>query len=126
VQGALPAYGAMQWLNQHAAEDEVVALYGEPRGYWLDRPYLWAERGHSTIIPDTARTDYETYLRYLRDELGVRYALIYEPVFPTDRTEGEDDVALVGQGIAAGRLSEVYRDAARHVVVVRVQDTGDR
>ena len=119
VQGALPAYGAMQWINETTNASDVIALYGEPRGYWLDRPYLWAERGHSTVIPDSVRSDSSTYLNYLRDELGVRYALIYEPVFPTDRTTGDDDVALVGQGIADGQLQEVYRDDARHVAVYR-------
>lgn len=120
VQGAVPAYRAMQWLNEHGRPEDVVALYGEPRGYWLDLPYLWAERGHSTIIPESARTDATTYLDYLRDQLGVRYALVNENLFATDRTEGDDDVAFIGQGIASGRLTSVWRDIGTRVLVYRL------
>lgn len=120
VAGAVPAYRAMQWLNDTAAPDDVVALYGEPRGYWLDRPYVWAERGHSTIIPDAARASSDQYLDYLRDKLGVRYVLINETIFPTDRTEGDDDVALIGQGVANGRLTSAWRDIGTRVMVYRL------
>lgn len=104
------AWPAMAWLNANAPADARVALYGEPRGYWLDRDYFWAERGHSTIIPDEARRGLEPYLDYLTATLGATHALVSTASFPLDRREGTDDAALVAQAIEAGRVREVYRD----------------
>ncbi len=118
----LPAYGAMQWLNQHTAPETRVILYGEPRGYWLDRDYLWGERNHHTMIPDSARSSMAVYLDFLGGELGVTHALVNESIFPTDRAEGQDDIALVTQAIRAGRLREVWRDPRRPVVVYELAD----
>ena len=119
--GSLPAFAAMQWLNDHTSPTDKVVLYGEPRGYWLDRDYLWGERGHSTLIPDAARSDMQTYVDCLTRQLGVTYALVYEPLFPTTRAEGTDDVALVSQAIAAGRFEAVWQDPRRGVVVYAVR-----
>ncbi len=46
----LPVYQPCVYINRHTPEDAKIALYGEPRGYYLDRDYLWAERGHSALI----------------------------------------------------------------------------
>lgn len=119
--GGLPAYRAMQWLNQNTGPDAKVILFAEPRGYWLDLPYLWGERGHSTIIPDSARQSMTAYLDYLTQNLGVTHALILEPAFPTDQPDRPDDVGLIGQAIAAGRMAPVYREEGRGVVVYELR-----
>jgi 4-amino-4-deoxy-L-arabinose transferase-like glycosyltransferase len=114
---ALPAYDAMMWLNKRRPEGAVM-LYGEPRGYWLDGPYLWGERNHSTIISDAARQSLDSYLAALRG-LGVSHVLVFEAAFPLGRAEGHDDVALVSQAVAAGRLALVWADPnPRHRTVV--------
>lgn len=104
----VPAYDAMQWLNANCPQAKTI-LFGEPRAYWLDGPYLWGERNHSTLIGDDERRDLDSYLAALR-RLGVTHALIAEGIFPVDQTAGHDDVALVGQAIAAGKLVRVWRD----------------
>ncbi|NUP99122.1 MAG: hypothetical protein HUU35_04605, partial [Armatimonadetes bacterium] len=117
----LPAWRAMAWINANTPPEAKVILYGEPRGYWLDRAYLWGERGHHTLIPDSARQSMAAYLAYLKEQLGVTHALVYEAVFPTDRATGGDDIALVTQAIRQGRLREVYRDERRPVVVYELR-----
>ncbi|MBI5831255.1 MAG: phospholipid carrier-dependent glycosyltransferase [Armatimonadetes bacterium] len=113
------AYDAMQWLNAHRPSGKV-ALYGEPRGYWLDVDYLWGERNHHTLIPDSARTDGDTYLDFLSQRLGVSHILINGEVLRLDHTEGNDDVALLTQGVRQGRLHVAYEDARRPITVYEI------
>jgi hypothetical protein len=46
----LPFYTAAVAINENTAV-EKVALYDEVFGYYLNKPYMWANPGHSTIIP---------------------------------------------------------------------------
>ena len=43
-------YNAMQWINETAPPDARVAVYGEPRDFYLNRPYFWADDGHNELI----------------------------------------------------------------------------
>ncbi len=43
-------YGAMQWINANAPADARVAIYGEPRDFYLNRPYFWADDPHNELI----------------------------------------------------------------------------
>ena len=43
-------YGAMQWLNTNAPRDARVAVYGEPRDFYLNRSYFWADDAHNELI----------------------------------------------------------------------------
>ncbi|HEV2471097.1 MAG TPA: hypothetical protein VGS41_00415 [Chthonomonadales bacterium] len=47
----LEFYPAEQWINNHTGKNEGVAIYDETRGYYLRRPYLWANGEHSAYIP---------------------------------------------------------------------------
>jgi hypothetical protein len=42
---------AFEFLNAQTPRDAGVALFGEPRGFYLNRRYLWAEQGHSLYVP---------------------------------------------------------------------------
>ena len=44
------AYSAMQWINANAPVDARVAVYGEPRDFYLNRSYFWADDGHNQLI----------------------------------------------------------------------------
>jgi hypothetical protein len=43
-------YRVSDWTNRLTPPKATVALYSEPRGYYLDRDYLWADAGHSRLI----------------------------------------------------------------------------
>ncbi len=47
---AVPFYEASKAINETAAGGKV-ALYDEVFGWFLDAPYVWANPGHSTLIP---------------------------------------------------------------------------
>jgi hypothetical protein len=41
----------MQFINDQLPADSKVVFYGNPLGFYCDKPYLWGEPGHSTFIP---------------------------------------------------------------------------
>jgi len=43
-------YGAMQWINANTPATARVAVYGEPRDFYLKRPYFWADDAHNQLI----------------------------------------------------------------------------
>ena len=43
-------YSAMQWINANAPAEARVAVYGEPRNFYLQRPYFWADDAHNELI----------------------------------------------------------------------------
>jgi hypothetical protein len=49
-QQTIPFYEASQVINQEVVGGKV-ALYDETFGFLLDVPYMWANPGHSTLIP---------------------------------------------------------------------------
>lgn len=42
---------AAEYINQNLTQTDKVALYDEVFGFLLDRPYLWANPGHSMLVP---------------------------------------------------------------------------
>ncbi len=43
-------YPAMRWASQNTPEDARFAVYGEPRCFYLDRDYFWADDPHNNLI----------------------------------------------------------------------------
>lgn len=56
-------------------EGSKVALYDEVFGFLLDRPYFWANPGHSTIIPYPELNDGAAFAAKMR-ELGFTHAFL--------------------------------------------------
>ena len=116
----LRSYRAMQWLNANPPAG-TVAVYGEPRAYWLDVPYIWAERNHNTLIPDSARASAAAYLDYLHDQLGVTTVLVDEGIVPLTDPDAPGDTGLLATGVREGRLRQIYEDE-RYTVRVYALD----
>lgn len=64
----------VQELNQRLPADARVLLYGETRGLYLKRDYLWADVGLSTVVPYSRFRDAREMLAWLKAR-GWRYAL---------------------------------------------------
>ena len=43
-------YSAMQWINANTPQTARVAVYGEPRDFYLNRAYFWADDAHNQLI----------------------------------------------------------------------------
>lgn len=47
---AFAGYDAMQWLNQNTDSNSQIAVWGEPRCFYLDRHYFWADDPHNNLL----------------------------------------------------------------------------
>ncbi len=112
-------HAAAEVINQRAPANAKVALYGEPRGYYLDRDYLWAERGHSALIDyDTATTGEALVAEWRR--LGVTHVMINFGAFPS-LDSGDPVAARIGQALDDGLLEPLPMPAvARPYAVFRL------
>jgi hypothetical protein len=102
----LSSYASEQWLNRSTPTDAGVVLFEEPRGFYLDRPYLWGNGLHSTYIPyptfGTGRDMAEWFLAH-----GFRYALVnLQFSQPAATAEGN---TLLRQSEADGTVEQLFR-----------------
>ncbi len=74
-------YPAMQFINTQLPDNSKIVMYGNPLGFYCDKPYLWGEPTHGTTIP------YDTFhsagdLRAYLHKLGVTHILVTPSYFP--------------------------------------------
>lgn len=48
-----PAYDAMQWASHNTPTKARFAVYGEPRCFYLERDYFWADDAHNNLVDYT-------------------------------------------------------------------------
>ena len=101
-------YRVADWVNRVTPpRGATVALYAEPRGFYLDRDYLWADPGHSRLIEyDAIRSPDDLLDAY--SELRITHVLYHRlpgapdlfevPPYGTVLAELEQrgDVSIVG------------------------------
>lgn len=105
-------YEAMRFINQQLPPGTRVAFYGCPLGFYCDRPYLWADAQHSTLIPyDRIHSPDE--LRASLRGLGVTHVLVWDKFFPL--TPAAQDYTRWVYGVTAGSGPPVFE--ARGVAV---------
>ena len=81
IQHNFGPYSAMQYLNTQLPAGSKIVMYGNPLGFYCDKPYLWGDAIHGSYIPyDTfhSANDLKAYLH----KLGVTHILVYEGGFP--------------------------------------------
>lgn len=117
---ALDIYRASTFVNNTLPKDAKIALFGETRGFYLDRDYIWAEPGHNALIPfDRMDSDPGRLTNWLRSR-GIDYVLVNHSTFPDYHAESAPEYAvLVGRAIENG-LEEVYSDPTGRVSVYRI------
>jgi 4-amino-4-deoxy-L-arabinose transferase-like glycosyltransferase len=71
----LDNFPVFDYLNSNSRSSDGVALYDETLGFYLHRPYMWANEAHSTLIPYASLEDGAALTRWLLD-LGYKYAVI--------------------------------------------------
>lgn len=117
-------YEASEWVNANLPKESRIALYQETRGYYLDRPYFWANPGqHRMIVYDDLGSPSELMAELRR--FGITHVLIN-----WDFVEGVREhhwFRLVTGAINAGQLRPVFRSSnwqpdRRGVVVYRLAE----
>lgn len=113
-------YGASVFINSYTAPDAKVALYGEPRGYYLDRDYIWAERGHSALIAyDEVETPEDLVNEWRR--LGITHLMINQAYFPDLETSPDPLASLIRGAMEQGLLGPMGAPATiRPYVLLQV------
>jgi len=77
---ALDVYGPLEYVNRFCPQHAKVGTYGEPRLFYLDRDYIWADPGHSQLINySAAHTPEKLVAEYHR--LGLTHLLINQRFF---------------------------------------------
>ncbi len=104
-------YPAMIWINQNTPKEAGVVLYDDVRGFYLDRPYLWGNAGHSSYIPYNRFTSGDALTEWLMRH-GIRYAII--------------NINWAGDIMNLGRLPIDLQEAAARVISNYRVSPGDR
>ncbi len=100
-------YPPTHYLAEHAPSDAVVALYGEPRGYYLQRRHLWAEPGHSALIDyERVRAPEDLIAEFRR--LGITHVVTRAPYFPALWGSGDRLAELMGAAVGRGLLTVLW------------------
>ncbi|BDI31424.1 hypothetical protein CCAX7_34750 [Capsulimonas corticalis] len=74
------AYPALQYVNTQLPSNAKIVFYGNPFGYYCDRPYLWGEAGHSTYIPYSTFQSKDDLLRWYESQ-GITHVLVNPKFF---------------------------------------------
>ena len=111
-------YGAMQWINANAPADARVAVYGEPRDFYLNRSYFWADDAHNELI-DYSKISTGAQLAAALKAQGATYVLanfdaarnggVFDPPQPLLDEMVASGAAELSLDIAQGRGYRVYR-----------------
>jgi hypothetical protein len=115
VPRALDAYDAEEYVNRNTPDSAGVALFGEVRGFYLDRDYMWGDWAHNTVIPYDRISSAEQFARFLRS-INVTHALIRGVHNLPKSHESE----LIKSAIDHGYFREVAGDESYPVVVYEV------
>ena len=80
-------YAAIQFINRQLPVGTKVVFYGNPFGFYCDKPYFWGDAQHSTFIPyDTFRNANE--MRDHLQKIGVTHILINRRNLPPPDAPG--------------------------------------
>ncbi len=112
-----PLYEMSEFINETTPPDAKIALYGEPRGYYLDRDYLWADPGHSGLIRYQEISDADDLVAEWR-RLGVTHVVINALVFPDIHRSDDPLARMIGQAQHEGLITQLATPPAARVYAV--------
>ncbi len=98
------------WINQNTPKDAKVALFDETRGFYLDRPYIWAQPNHAPgLLPYDSYTDTDAFLADFKRR---GYTYLLQNTLITRLVQNEDPAwtkwrTLLAQAVEQGKLETV-------------------
>jgi hypothetical protein len=99
VSRALDCYDAQKYVNGNTPANAGVAMFGEVRGFYLDRDYIWANPGHHELIPWARFRKGLDMVDFLMDS-GYTYAIINWKYMSPDSDCGRIISDAIGRGLA--------------------------
>lgn len=110
-----PPYAAFEFLNTQTPPGAKIVTFGEPRGFYLDRQYMWGDTGSQPLfIPFAELKTPQALAAYLKQR-GYNYILInymYAPVAPGPGWAGMVYGLTAGSGttpVYQDRSTSIYR-----------------
>lgn len=116
---------AETWINENAPKEAKVALFDETRGFWLARPYVWAQPNHAPgLLPYESYADTDAFLADFKRR-GYTYLLQNTENSPAEGTEALEWGrwrTLLAEAVAAGKVEEALRltTARGDLIVYRI------
>ena len=113
----LPVYAAEKWINENTG-DAKVALFGDTRGFYLDREYVWADWGHNKrFTREFASVD--EFVSYLKGQ-GITHAMVNFRVLPGPAS-ATGTAKLVYEAVDRKRFERVGNIESAVVGVYRIR-----
>jgi 4-amino-4-deoxy-L-arabinose transferase-like glycosyltransferase len=124
LSASLPPYRPSLWLNQAMQPGDQVIVYGEPRLFYLDRPYLWGDPGyHHLLVYDKMNTAADLIAGYR--SLGVNWVMLNLAFLHASTVTQAHLNGLLQAAATEGRLQRVpIMWPGRGYVVFRVAAPG--
>ncbi|MCX7597475.1 MAG: hypothetical protein N2512_01215 [Armatimonadetes bacterium] len=123
---ALDVYQALDYVNRFTPPDAKVGTYGEPRLFYLDRDYLWADPGHSQLI-DYSATNTARALAGEYRRLGLTHILVNQRFFGRLDETSDKLHELLRQSLEEGLLRrEAVLGRGGEFVLLQVKQDGGR
>ncbi len=110
----LDCYDAESYVNDFTPKDARVLLFDEPRGFYLDRAYIWADPGHHELIPWGDFHSGDEMVRFFAAKDYTHAIINWNFMKGNDAYE-----QLIFQAIGMGRLLEVYGSKRVSVYEIR-------
>ena len=101
----LDIYPAQKWINDNLPKKAKVALFGDTRGFYLDRDYVWADPGHNVAFTRDFKSPDEL-VRYLKSR-GITHVMVNYRFFAGGKMS-EVKRTAVHQAVEDGSLEQVY------------------
>lgn len=111
---SLDCYDAESYINKFAPKDARVLLFDEPRGFYLDRDYIWADPGHHELIPWGRFKTGDDMVRFFGRKDYTHAIINWSFMRGKDAYE-----RLVFEAIGSGRFLEVYGSKRVSVYEIR-------
>ncbi len=99
-------YEAMQWIGANTPSNSRIAVYGEPRDFYLPRPYFWADDAHNNLIPYNTITTPAALAAALKSQ-GATYVLVNRDAARNGGVFGPP-LPLFDQTVSSGHLNLLF------------------
>ena len=109
------------WINQNTPKDAKIALFDETRGFWLERPYIWAQPNHAPgLLPYDSYTDTDAFLADFKRR---GYTYLLQNTLITRLVQNEDPAwtkwrTLLAQAVEQGKLETAVSFGQNDPIVI--------
>jgi len=116
---ALDIYPAVKEANELPKNSKIV-LFGDTRGFYLNREYLWGDASHNDLIP-FARLGSPKDLAHALRKMRVTHVLINFKYLGKAAWEPNQPSALVRGAVDEGYFAPIYTESSRSIGLYKIK-----